>query len=108
MANKRDLKKAIRRSCGSIAGECIFIQEMLQDNANAEQWDSIILDAALLQQEAVNRVTISFDKTRKDFASGKEYRKAKRAYFKAAEKALSQYMHEEVGKIAEKMNALRK
>ena len=60
MANKRDLKKAIRRSCGSIAGECIFIQDMLQDNANAEQWDSIILDAALLQQEAVNRVTISF------------------------------------------------
>jgi hypothetical protein len=61
-----------------------------------------------LQAEAVNRVSVDFDKTPKDFPNGKEYKKARRTYFKAVEKALGKYMKEESEKIVGEMNALVK
>ena len=107
MANKRQLKKAICYACGEMAGECFFAQETFE-NTNPEEWDKIIIDIALLQAEAVNRVSVDFDKAPKDFANGKEYKKARRAYFKAVEKALGNYMKEESEKIVGAMNALVK
>jgi len=107
MANKRQLKKAITYACGEMAGECFFAQETFE-NTNPEDWEKIILDIALLQAEAVNRVSVDFDKVPKDFANGKEYKKARRTYFKAVEKALGKYMKEESEKIVEAMNALVK
>ena len=107
MANKRQLKKAICYACGEMAGECFFAQETFE-NTNPEDWDKIVLDIALLQAEAVNRVSVDFDKVPKDFASGKEYKKARRTYFKAVEKALANYMKEESEKIVSQMNALAK
>ena len=105
MANKRQLKKTIRYACGDIASECIFAQYTI-GNTNAEQWDKIIIDTAVLQEEAVNRISIDFDKTPSDFPNKKEYNKARRAYFKAAEKAISEYMRNETEKIVGNMNAL--
>ena len=107
MANKRQLKKAIGYACGEMAGECFFAQETFE-NTNPELWDKIVLDIALLQAEAVNRVSVDFDKVPKDFANGREYKKARRAYFKAVEKAISNYMKEESEKIVGEMNALIK
>ena len=107
MANKRQLKKAIGYACGEMAGECFFAQNTFE-NTNPEDWDKIVLDIALLQAEAVNRVSVDFDKVPKDFASGKEYKKARRTYFKAVEKALANYMKEEGEKIVSQMNALAK
>ncbi|MBP5687518.1 MAG: hypothetical protein J6X22_02610 [Muribaculaceae bacterium] len=107
MANKRQLKKAIGYACGEMAGECFFAQETFE-NTNPESWDKIVLDIALLQAEAVNRVSVDFDKVPKDFANGREYKKARRAYFKAVEKAISNYMKEESEKIVGEMNALIK
>ena len=107
MANKRQLKKAIGYACGEMAGECFFAQETFE-NTNPEAWDKIVLDIALLQAEAVNRVSVDFDKVPKDFANGREYKKARRAYFKAVEKAISSYMKEESEKIVGEMNALIK
>ncbi|MBR5639086.1 MAG: hypothetical protein IKW83_04910 [Muribaculaceae bacterium] len=107
MANKRQLKKAICYACGEMAGECFFAQETFE-NTNPEDWDKIIIDIALLQAEAVNRVSVDFDKAPKDFANGKEYKKARRTYFKAVEKALGNYMKEESEKIVGAMNALIK
>ena len=107
MANKRQLKKAICYACGEMAGECFYAQETFE-NTNPEDWDKIVLDIALLQAEAVNRVSVDFDKVPKDFANGKEYKKARRTYFKAVEKALSNYMKEESEKIVGAMNALIK
>ncbi|MBQ2075444.1 MAG: hypothetical protein II691_04620 [Muribaculaceae bacterium] len=107
MANKRQLKKAIGYACGEMAGECFFAQNTFE-NTNPEDWDKIVLDIALLQAEAVNRVSVDFDKVPKDFASGKEYKKARRTYFKAVEKALANYMKEESEKIVSQMNALAK
>ncbi|HAP50035.1 MAG: hypothetical protein J6N71_02195 [Muribaculaceae bacterium] len=105
MANKRDLKKAIRYACGDIAGECIFAQEVF-GQGKEEDWDSIIVDVALLQEEAVNRVTVAFDRAPKDFENRKAYNKARRAYYKEVEKAISNYMHEETENIVKRMNAL--
>ena len=107
MANKRQLKKAIGYACGEMAGECFFAQSALE-NTNPEDWDKIVLDIALLQAEAVNRVSVDFDKVPKDFPNGKEYNKARRTYFKAVEKAIGKYMKEESEKIVGQMNALAK
>lgn len=105
MANKRQIKKAIQNACGDIAGECIFAESAF-GAGKTEEWDSIIIDTALLQQEAVNRVNNRFDKKVKDFANRKEYNKARRAFFKEREKELSEYFRAEVENIAKRMNDL--
>lgn len=107
MANKRQLKKAIRYACGEMAGECYYGQYAFE-GTNPDDWERIIIDIALLQAEAVNRVSVDFDKIPKDFANGKEYNKARRTYFKAVEKGLASYMKEESEKIVGQMNALIK
>ena len=106
MASKRQLKKAIYRSCGEIAGECIYAQEALAPNSNPADWDSIIIDVALLQTEAVNRVSVNYDRTRGEFANAREYRKARAKYFKEVEKALGRYMREQTEQVAAAMNKL--
>ena len=105
MASKRQIKKAIQNSCGEIAGECIFAESAFGEG-KLEQWDSIIVDTALLQQEAVNRVNNRFDKKVKDFANRKEYNKARRVFFKQCEKELSEYFRAELNNIAKRMNEL--
>ena len=105
MASKRDTKKAIQYSCGEIAGECIMLESAFGEG-KIEQWDSIIIDTALLQQETVNRVNNRFGKKVADFANRKEYNKARRAYFKQCEKELSEYFKAEVANIAKRMNDL--
>lgn len=105
MANKRNLKKAIRFACGGMAGECIFAENTIECT-DVAAWDQIILDIALLQEEAVNRVSVSFDKVPRDFENKKDYNKARRTYFKAVEKALAEYMHTETEQIVAAMNAL--
>ena len=105
MANKRQIKKAIQEACGDIANECIFAESAFGED-KIEQWDSIIIDAALLQQEAVNRVNNRFGKKVKDFANRKEYNKARRTFFKQCEKELSDYFRGEVENIVKRMNEL--
>ena len=105
MANKRQIKKAIQEAGGDIASECIFAESAFGED-KIEQWDSIIIDTALLQQEAVNRVNNRFGKKVKDFANRKEYNKARRVFFKQCEKELSEYFRTEVNNIAKRMNEL--
>lgn len=105
MANKRQLKKAICRACGQIAGECLMAQAATGFN-DAEKWDEIVIDAALLQVSGLKKANPKFDKHPKDFDNGKAYKKARRAYFKNNEKELAAMMHSETQKIVEKMNAL--
>ncbi len=105
MANKRQIKKAIQNACGEIVGECI-LSESAFGEGKYEEWDSIIIDTALLQQEAVNRVNNRFGKQIKDYATPKEYRKARRSFFKQCEKELSDYFKGEVTNIAKRMNDL--
>ncbi|MCQ2287776.1 MAG: hypothetical protein MJZ74_01625 [Muribaculaceae bacterium] len=106
MANKRQLKKAICRACGEIASECIFASELLVNEADIENWDKIIVDVALLQAEAVNRVSESFKQLPKDFATVKEYKKARNAHAKQVVKGINDMMTETLKGVAAKMNAL--
>lgn len=106
MANKRQLKKAICRTCGEVAGECIFAAEAFGSEANLENWDKIILDVALLQAEAVNRVSESFKQQPNEFANGKEYKKARRAHSKQVVKSIRELMTSTLQEVASKMNAL--
>ena len=105
MASKRQLKRAIQNACGEIAGECIFAESAFGEG-KLDEWDSIIIDTALLQQEAVNRVNNKFGKKVKDFANRKEYNKARREFYKQCEKELSDYFRAEVDNIAKRMNDL--
>jgi hypothetical protein len=86
MANKRQLKKAIQRACGEMAGECIMAQDLLGNEENYAQWDEIVIDIAMLQAQGVKRVGNKFTK--------------------ADEKALTEWFRGEADKIVAKMNAL--
>lgn len=105
MANKRQLKKNIRYACGDIAGECIFAQQVFGQD-KLQEWDDIIIKTALLQQEAINRITVDFDKTPQDFPNRREFNKAHRQYFKKVVGAINQFMNDEISKIVADMNAL--
>ena len=105
MASKRQIKKAIQNACGDIASECIFAESAFGEN-KIDEWDSIIIDTALLQQETVKRMNMRFDKKVKDFANRKEYNKARRAFYKQCEKELSEYFRAEVENLAKRMNDL--
>ena len=106
MANKRQLKKAICRTCGEVAGECIFLAETIGDEAQYENWDKLVLDMALLQSEAVNRVSEPFKQLPKDFASIKEYKKARNAHAKAVVNGITELMTKALEEVAKKMNEL--
>ncbi len=86
MANKRQLKKAIQRACGEMAGECIMAQDLLSTDENHDKWNEIIIDIAMLQAQGVKRVGNKFTK--------------------ADEKALTEWFREEANNIVGKMNAL--
>lgn len=105
MANKRQLRKAICRACGQIAGEALVAQAAM-DFKDAEKWDEVVINAALLQVSALKKVAPKFDKKPKDFANGKEYKNARRVFYNAQEKELAAYMKDEVSKIVNQMNAL--
>ncbi|MBQ6080420.1 MAG: hypothetical protein IJK93_09110 [Muribaculaceae bacterium] len=105
MASKRQIKKAIQNACGDIASECIFAESAFGEN-KIDEWDSIIIDTALLQQETVKRMNMRFDKKVKDFANRKEYNKARRAFTRQCVKELSDSFRSEVENITKRMNAL--
>lgn len=105
MANKRQLKKYIRFVCGSIANECIIAREFI-DGIDAEKMNQIIVDLATLQEQAVNHVTFSFDKTPHDFASLHDYRKARRDYYTKAFTTLNDEFNAHIADIVKRMNAL--
>lgn len=106
MTNKRQLKKAICLTCGNVAGECIFASETFGNPADLEKWDKIIVDVALLQAEAVNRVSESFPQKPKDFANGREYKKARRAFYKNVVNGITELLTGTLQDVAGKMNAL--
>lgn len=106
MANKRNLKKNIAYVCADIVGQCIFAQEVYE-GIDIEKMDEVIVKVALLQDSAVKKVSVNFDKTPQDYKDNKaQYRKERKAYFKAVEKAIAQYVNEGVEGIVKDMNAL--
>ena len=107
MANKRQFKDAIRRACGDIATVC-FCEMDAQGGKNEDKWVEVVIDAALLQDSAVRMVNPSFGKKVKEFESPAAYRKAKRAFFKANQVAVAEYIKNHVEEFTKRINELRK
>ncbi|WP_288307539.1 hypothetical protein [uncultured Muribaculum sp.] len=103
MATKRQLKKAIKRTCGYLAGECIISQQFIP-GIDKEKLDDAIFEVADLQYDTVRAVSFSFDKTPKSFNSALEYNKARRSYFKKAYKNITDKFNEGIDKVVSIMN----
>lgn len=105
MANKRNLKKQIRYICGSVAGECLIAREFI-NGIEPGKMNDVILHAAELQSSAIQKVSVAFDKTPRDFNSTREYHAAKRAYYAKAYAKLREEFNNSIQQIVKEMNGL--
>ncbi len=106
MANKRNLKKNIEYVCADIVGECLFAQDAFE-GIDVAKMDEVIFKVALLQDSAIKKISVNYDKQPKDYKSNpSEYRKGRRVYFKAVEKAIAEYVRDGIDAIVKEMNSL--
>ncbi len=103
MANKRDLKKRIRCFCGDIAGECIIARAIVP-GIDVTKMSDIVVKVAFLQEEALKRISFSFDKCPSDFPTRHDYNKARRAYNARAYKSLTDEFNSLIEDIVKEMN----
>lgn len=105
MANKRQIKKQITGACGTLAAECMLAIEYV-DGLDTKAMEQIILEIATLQDHAISRCSIAFDKTPSDFENSHDYTTAREKYFADAFRNLIKEFNEKVGAIVKEMNAL--
>lgn len=104
MANKRNLKKQVKYLCGDMASECILAIE-LAPNLDKEKMEDAIGQIAKLQFSTIGHITFSFDKSPRDFTSRKEYRHARKEYFKKAYSSIIKEFNAKVDEILKTMNS---
>ena len=90
MANKRVLKKAIKRACGIAAGACIESCGMSEDQTS--QWGELVVNIALIQQSALRKVGAKFDREPSSFSDRRAYRRARLAFARSVAKEIDDYM----------------
>lgn len=105
MASKRKIKKEIADTCGALATECIFAIEYVP-GIDIDAMSQIIVEIAGLQDHAISRCSVDFDKIPSSFESGHDYTTARNNYFNEAFRNLRKEFNETVGKIVKEMNAL--
>lgn len=104
MANKRELKKFIRNTCGALALDMILAKESFKQIDRKAVHD-VIVAAARLQGKTLRRVQFSFDRSPKSFDDYKSYKKARAEYYRQAYATLLADFNTEVGEIVKEMNA---
>ncbi len=104
MANKRQLKKFIRNTCGALAAEIVLARAAFPSIDRKEVHD-IVRDIARLQCTTLAKTGISFDKTPRDFETPAEYHRERRAYFTKAFDRLIENFDDGVTAIIKSMNA---
>ncbi len=104
MANKREIKKFIRNTCGALAAEMLLAHAAFPEIDRKETYE-IITDIATLQTSALAKVGVTFDKTPDAFEDLHLYRKDRRRYFRAAFSKLMEEFDNSVLEIVKKMNA---
>lgn len=104
MANKRNLKKQVKYLCGDIASECILAIE-LAPNIDKEKMEDAIQQIAKLQFSTIGHISFSFDKSPRDFSSAKEYRRARKDYFKKAYSSIVNEFNTKIDDIVKMMNS---
>jgi len=103
MANKRDLKKFIRNTCGNIALDMVIVGEHFSQ-IDKQDVEKTVFDCAVLQTTSISRMGIIFDRSVADFASKGEYAAARRKYYRSAYKALLVQFDKDVAELVKKMN----
>ncbi len=104
MANKRELKKAIKTICGDIAGECIVARDLVP-GIDPKKMEEIIFKIADLQYSTVDNVTFSFDRAMDSFDNPHLYKVAREAYFRKGYAKLIDEFNKNVEGIVREMNA---
>ncbi|MBD5346914.1 MAG: hypothetical protein HDR92_07275 [Bacteroides sp.] len=104
MTSKRQIKKQITGTCGSLAAECILAIEFVA-GIDKQAMQNILLKIATLQDHAISRCSIAFDKVPADFETGHEYTVARKKYYSDAFRNLIKEFNEKVGEIVKEMNA---
>lgn len=104
MANKRDLKKQVKLVCEDLATECMFAADYVK-GVDANEMYGIVGKIATLQENALNRISFSFDKTPSDFDNMHDYHKARKDYFKKAYGSFREKFSTHVNEIVKDMNA---
>ncbi len=102
--NKRSTKKAIRRICGDVAGECIVASHFIK-GVSTEEMHKIVIEVATLQTVSLEKVSVAYDKIPSDFGNKHEYNKERRTYFKKAFATLHKEVEAKLQEIVKAMNA---
>lgn len=103
MASKRDLKKTITNICGDLAGACIISETYM--GADSDKMLQLVVAFAELQEKCVKNVTTAFDHTPADFDNNKAYRKARKAYYRAAYGKLLTDFNARVDELLKQLNS---
>lgn len=104
MANKRNLKKYVRYTCGALASE-ILLARAAFPTIQRKDVHAILSDIALLQSATITKASVSFDKKCSDFENRGQYNKARSEYYKLAYAKLFEQFNEGIENIVKKMNS---
>lgn len=104
MANKRRLKKNIHAICSDIATECAITATYIPGSDQKLLSEAIVKSAALLS-ESMERLSVSFDRTPRDFDNKAAYNHARRDYYRRAYKAFYEAFQKEVSEILHDLNS---
>lgn len=103
MANKRNLKKYIRTSCGAAAVDMILARDAFPQIKRGDVYN-IVAQAVALQQGSLSRVGINFDHAPKDFENKAIYNKERAKYFRQAYAKLLADFADGLDELVKKMN----
>ena len=104
MANKRELKKYICNTCGSLAADMVNMADLFPQIDIAEV-QRIVVEIARLQATTLSRTGVSYDRTPRDFESKAAYNTARGKYFREAYTALLDSFGKGVEALVKEMNA---
>lgn len=82
MANKREFKKQTHALTAAVVND-MMMTSFISDKVDKEAVDNAIIKLLAASEAAIVKVNVKFDKTLKAFDSEKEYKKAKRSFYKA-------------------------
>lgn len=81
MAKKRDLKKFVQNLAENVVVN-VLPHAVHAGLITDQRADEIIGEISVAQSRTLSRLSVSFDKRMRDFASAADFHKAKAAYFK--------------------------
>lgn len=104
MKSKRSIKKQINRMADELSGKAMLVGTLT--DSDIEQIDSMVMLALDIQFNALSHINVSFDRTPRDFANGKEYRAARHAYYSKVYKAIRSELDTRLNEFVKQLNAM--